>query len=203
MNDQTTALALLRDAENYLSAQHGSVARHDHLAANLACAGCELRDRIGAALPELAAVLPATTDQTAEELASLAVNAGRALQDEKRHYEIACKEITRLRAMVDEYGDGAGALTRKLKRVRDLHRKTCPLARGEAPPGFTCGMCELLDAPAAPLRRMADETPATRTGSVDQETVSRALDALRAGNHITARRLLESAAGARQDGAQR
>ncbi|MGY5048261.1 hypothetical protein ACWDE0_21915 [Streptomyces sp. 900105755] len=42
--------ALLRDAENYLSALHGSVARHDNLAANLGCAGCELRDKIRAAL---------------------------------------------------------------------------------------------------------------------------------------------------------
>ncbi|MFH9816170.1 hypothetical protein [Streptomyces sp. NPDC017230] len=55
MTGPTTAFTLLRDAESYLSALHGSVARHDHLAANLGCAGCELRDRIGAALPELAA----------------------------------------------------------------------------------------------------------------------------------------------------
>ncbi|GHJ04750.1 hypothetical protein TPA0906_66150 [Streptomyces olivaceus] len=117
-----------------------------------------------------AAVLPATTrhdTDTSAELASLAVNAGRALQDEKRHYEIACRENTRLRAMVDEYGDGAGALTRKLKRVRDLHRETCPLVKGEVPSGFKCGMCELLDAPAAPLRRMADETAATETQEVE------------------------------------
>ncbi|MFF0166760.1 hypothetical protein [Streptomyces prasinus] len=60
-----TVLALLRDAESYLSALHGSVARHDHLAANLGCAGCELRDRITAALPELAAVPVPPADQTA------------------------------------------------------------------------------------------------------------------------------------------
>ena len=39
---------LLRDTERYLSALHGSVARHDNLAANLGCAGCELRDKIQA-----------------------------------------------------------------------------------------------------------------------------------------------------------
>jgi len=39
---------LLRDTERYLSALHGSVARHDNLAANLGCAGCELRDKIRA-----------------------------------------------------------------------------------------------------------------------------------------------------------
>jgi len=73
----TDPIALLRDAENYLSALHGSVARHDHLAANLACAGCELRDRIAAALPELAAVSSAVvaprTDQTTAEAALAAV----------------------------------------------------------------------------------------------------------------------------------
>ena len=47
---------LLRDAERYLSALHGSVARHDNLAANLGCAGCELRDKIRDALAAPAAV---------------------------------------------------------------------------------------------------------------------------------------------------
>jgi hypothetical protein len=46
----TEPTALLRRTEAYLSALHGSVARHDNLAANLACAGCELRDEIRAAL---------------------------------------------------------------------------------------------------------------------------------------------------------
>jgi hypothetical protein len=48
MTDQTARL--LRDAANYLSALHGSVARHDNLAANFGCAGCELRDRIATEL---------------------------------------------------------------------------------------------------------------------------------------------------------
>ena len=55
MSDQT-ALTLLRDTESYLSALHGSVARHDNLAANLACAGCELRSRINAVLRHPATV---------------------------------------------------------------------------------------------------------------------------------------------------
>jgi hypothetical protein len=50
-----TALDLLKRAEALLSALHGSVARHDNLAANLGCAGCELRDQIRGALPTLAA----------------------------------------------------------------------------------------------------------------------------------------------------
>ncbi|MFJ6566575.1 hypothetical protein ACIQNU_04095 [Streptomyces sp. NPDC091292] len=55
MTDLTeTARVLLRDAESYLSALHGSVARHDNLGVNLGCAGCELRDRIAEVLPTLA-----------------------------------------------------------------------------------------------------------------------------------------------------
>jgi hypothetical protein len=53
VTDQT-ARALLRDTENYLSALHGSVARHDNLAANLGCAGCELRERIATELRRMA-----------------------------------------------------------------------------------------------------------------------------------------------------
>lgn len=55
--DQVTGL--LRRAEAYLSALHGSVARHDSLAANLACAGCELRDQIRAELRRAADEEPA------------------------------------------------------------------------------------------------------------------------------------------------
>ncbi|MGI3199632.1 hypothetical protein ACRJ4W_15375 [Streptomyces sp. GLT-R25] len=90
MTGPTTALALLRDTENYLSALHGSVARHDHLAANLACAGCELRDRIAAALPELTAEQP-HTDRTAVL---------------REAYEIAYAEGMRLNALEAEIGVG-------------------------------------------------------------------------------------------------
>lgn len=38
--------------------------------------------------------------ETQAELASLAMNAANALSDEKRHYEIACQENARLRAVV-------------------------------------------------------------------------------------------------------
>lgn len=62
----------------------------------------------------------------------------------------AQQEARCLGLMVDEYGAGASALTEKLRRVRELHRETCILAKGQVPPtAFTCGMCEVLDAPAA------------------------------------------------------
>jgi len=45
---------------------------------------------------------------------------------------------------------GASALTDKLLRVRDLHRETCIAAKGDlSPTAFCCGMCQVLDAPAA------------------------------------------------------
>lgn len=56
------------------------------------------------------------------------------------------------------------------------------------------------------LRRMADEAQPAEQRGVDRATVDQAVEALRAGNHITARRLLESAtsstAEAQQDGAR-
>ncbi|MFD9463499.1 hypothetical protein [Streptomyces sp. NPDC060027] len=54
---------LLRRTESYLSALHGSVARHDNLAANYGCAGCELRDQTRAAL-RAAASVPAQAPTT-------------------------------------------------------------------------------------------------------------------------------------------
>ena len=84
MNDNPPALDLLRRTEALLSALHGSVARHDNLAADLGCAGCELRDQIRAALAAPAAGLvavPPTTqtalrDRIAWELRSLVALGG-------------------------------------------------------------------------------------------------------------------------------
>ncbi|WP_405924894.1 hypothetical protein [Streptomyces sp. NBC_00035] len=56
---------LLRRTESYLSALHSSVARHDNLAANLGCAGCELRDQIRVALATPAVVPSAPADRAA------------------------------------------------------------------------------------------------------------------------------------------
>lgn len=67
MTETTPADDLLRRTESYLSALHGSVARHDNLAANFGCAGCELRDQIAAALRAAATVpAPAPTDGAAD-----------------------------------------------------------------------------------------------------------------------------------------
>ncbi|MET7746558.1 hypothetical protein [Streptomyces sp. NPDC005385] len=79
MNQPNTTHALLRDTENYLSALHGSVARHDNLAANFGCAGCELRDKLANALRDtdpaavpVAVSPPATpTDRVAAAAAAM------------------------------------------------------------------------------------------------------------------------------------
>lgn len=55
------------------------------------------------------------------ELASLAVNAANALRDEKRHYEIACREIARLKDLVDRLGQ-----TERLQR--DRIARVCQMA---------------------------------------------------------------------------
>ncbi|WP_435595898.1 hypothetical protein [Streptomyces albogriseolus] len=78
MTHQTEPLALLRDTEHYLSALHGSVARHDNLAANYGCAGCELRDRIAAAVS--AAVAPPTNQ------AALRDRIAQAIEDAFQDY---------------------------------------------------------------------------------------------------------------------
>ncbi|MFF8953862.1 hypothetical protein ACF09I_34450 [Streptomyces sp. NPDC014940] len=77
--NQPDPAALLRDAENYLSALHGSVARHDNLAANLGCAGCELRDKLAAELRRLAGEAQqdeAVVDRAAVNRALVALRAG-------------------------------------------------------------------------------------------------------------------------------
>ncbi|MFD3929710.1 hypothetical protein [Streptomyces sp. NPDC058614] len=129
MTTNPTALDLLKQADSYLSALHGSVARHDNLGLNLACGGCALRDETQQ--PETQAPSAAPLEQ----------------------------EVKRLGLMVDEYGRGASALTDKLRRARDRHRETCPLARGDVKPtAFKCGMCEVLDAPAV-VSQPGEERP--------------------------------------------
>ncbi|MBE4796160.1 hypothetical protein [Streptomyces caniscabiei] len=69
----------------------------------------------------------------------------------------AHEQVRRLSLMVDEYGAGASALTDKLRRVRELHRKACLVAQCKVPPtAFTCGLCDVLDAPASAVVPAAD-----------------------------------------------
>ena len=98
--------------------------------------------------------------QTAEQLAGLAVNAARALADERRHYEIACRENVALRAEVErlttllgEYADRAianGQRAREAEAARDAARARSGGLRAEI-----TGDINRMRLPAFP----ADETP--------------------------------------------
>ncbi|MFJ6238847.1 hypothetical protein ACIQH0_32750 [Streptomyces griseus] len=77
--------------------------------------------------------------------------AGEAAAGAHRTEQAQPAEVRRLGDMVTQYGRGASAMADKLRRVRDAHRETCPLATGAITVGFSCRMCELLDAPAMPV----------------------------------------------------
>ncbi|MFJ8345082.1 ParB N-terminal domain-containing protein [Streptomyces sp. NPDC094153] len=120
------------------------------------------------------AVLPAPADRAANELASLAVNTGRALQDEKRHYEIACQENARLRATIERLRADRAAV---LREVADrLDRKAATLTEGVGDLAVFVAKAQLAEAKvlrreAAELRRLADEAqPATADGCEGCET---------------------------------
>jgi hypothetical protein len=90
-------LALLRSAEAYLSALHGSVARHDNLAANLGCAGCELRDQIAATLADQ----PTLRDQVAAAIDDVFTRWKAGLGDERPQDAIRDAVLAAVPAPVD------------------------------------------------------------------------------------------------------
>lgn len=74
------------------------------------------------------------TTRTEQELASVAVNAAHALQDERRHYEIACGEIANLRTRVEallaerhttneSLDDAVKAIRTKDQRIAELEKQ--------------------------------------------------------------------------------
>ncbi|MBL3664468.1 hypothetical protein JL475_00210 [Streptomyces sp. M2CJ-2] len=104
--------------------------------------------------------------------------------------------------------DPTADLAAKLKRARGLHRETCPLAQGSVPPtAFKCGMCEVLDAPAAvpvsspPADRAAEERVARRlAGAWITDSDWQRYDAsLRADYRAYAREVIALAQGAPAD----
>ncbi|MEU4051311.1 hypothetical protein AB0F09_19190 [Streptomyces olivaceus] len=119
-----------------------------------------------------AAVLPATTrhdTDTSAELAALAVNAGRALQDEKRHYEIACRENARLRKDWVEMRDRAEhaeadrrTVLREAITLLDQRASSIDALSSSDFGEEARAVRELTDV-ANELRRVADETAATET----------------------------------------
>ncbi|MGW0920137.1 hypothetical protein ACWD3J_14105 [Streptomyces sp. NPDC002755] len=99
-----------------------------------------------AVLAELLGPIPASTDTATWT----AVRAIQLMNEAGKKRDGVQAEAKRLGLMVEDYSAGASALGDKLKRARDLHRETCPLARGAVSgPAFKCSMCEILDQPAA------------------------------------------------------
>ncbi|MGC5034128.1 hypothetical protein ACPXCS_06135 [Streptomyces sp. DT190] len=115
-------------------------------------------------------------------------------------------------ALMDAYDDAVLAVLPPPVSRADILREAAALADRlsmeieQAMKTREIGPLTALQDLADELRRMADEAQPAEQRGVDRATVDRAVEALRAGNHITARRLLESAtsstAEAQQDGAR-
>lgn len=186
MTHQPETLALLRDTEHYLSALHGSVARHDNLAANYGCAGCELRDRIAAAVS--AAVAPPTDqaalrDRIAQALMQWAESNNSTKYASMRRpatvvhnaysrADAVLAELPSAGCLTPEYTDGpchcpscdpAAHRTDRAAFLADVERAIRTATRScgyKAEDG--CDFCNGVAAALDQVRRMADET-ATRS----------------------------------------
>lgn len=149
-----TARDLLARVESYLSALHGSVARHDQLAANLACAGCELRDQIAVELRRPAAVSVPPPAPRADDRAALRDRIRRAVcEAEGFGWDTDMLEP-------DEYGDAADAVLAVLPEAADQAAVLREAANALAAVGLEDS---LVSGPRAwaeaieTLRRLADE----------------------------------------------
>jgi hypothetical protein len=131
------------------------------------------------AVAALAAVLPASVDRADAQLASLAVNAGRALQDEKRHYEIACQENASLRATIDR----VRRLHEALDAETDLTSPHDEITRGAAAQKIAAALDGWTD--PAELRRVAAETRNTTEtdGEVQQPICKCPAEICQCGHH--------------------
>ncbi|MEU2316588.1 hypothetical protein ACFY7X_13615 [Streptomyces althioticus] len=170
MTHQTEPLALLRDTEHYLSALHGSVARHDNLAANYGCAGCELRDRIAAALLKITAAASAAvappTDQTAlrgriaEALMQWAEGNNSPKYTSMRRPETvvqnAYSRADAVLAVLPEPADRAAVLREAADALATLRTASEP--NGGYTSDYERGTRDALLVGETKLRRMADET---------------------------------------------
>jgi hypothetical protein len=173
MTDQTARL--LRDAENYLSALHGSVARHDNLAANYGCAGCELRDKIAAALSAVSSVGQAPTPNRTAALTTAIYD---ALADFQRTARLASLQHAQIRQHLAEHLTGALALRMGIEPTPETVR-TAVLreaavfveAMNEGCGGRKpCASCDAREDAATELRRMADAAAVVSGRAADETT---------------------------------
>lgn len=170
---QQIAEALVRWAEQGNSPAHAAVRRQGTVVKNAYA-------RADAVLPIVRAAVAAST----KELADTSVNAANALRDERRHYEIACKENARLRAELAEARAAVAA-----ERARALNEAADAITgrrRANSSWGFpqvTVEQCEHL------LRRMAAAT------AREARPADPARRVLTPGEHDRAWHAIEGAAG--------
>lgn len=169
---EPTALALLRDTEAYLSALHVHVARHDNIGADLTCGGCLLRDRIAAALPQLAAPVP-SADQTADRAAILT-------EAERTMLTYALDQAQEKIWSEDGFTDEDQAAVDSPRRMADEADAIASCPGYETSPNpcrcpcYGCKHhCGAHD--PAELRRLADEAQPTRDGTAASLARVRAL----------------------------
>jgi hypothetical protein len=166
-----TARDLLARAESYLSALHGSVARHDNLAANLGCAGCELRNQIAAELCRDAAVSVPPPATRADDQAALRDRIAKALAgtELKPPFPHCLAAANAVLAVLPEPADRADRVA-VLAEVADWLKAWRPefferwaITEQERYEGG-------VDDAAAELRRLADESGPCVAGEQQNET---------------------------------
>lgn len=178
--EQEQARTLLTRAESYLSALHGSVARHDNLGANFGCAGCELRDQVAAELRRMAAaasgVQPDTRPVPDTEAATTA-DRGTALwaaagavaldRDASAGVPAAYREgMTRAVVLLGRLAEEATA-----RPVPDTERRAGWDAVWPDPFGtLTAEQADAVQAMKAKLRSIADEEQQDLRAELDENT---------------------------------
>lgn len=181
MTTDPTAVDLLKRTEALLSALHGSVARHDNLAANLACAGCELRDQIRGALADAAvAVAVPPTGQTDDREAEPETPLEKRLRYGERRNDELRTECKRRGKTVLEQSEKILALEKQLDEVRgQLGAEILRAGQAEAALNTFQRVVRRLANHAAGFRDVLDDSdhdPWARTVGADITELRTALD---------------------------
>jgi hypothetical protein len=171
---EPAAVALLRDAEAYLSALHVHVARHDNIGADGVCGGCLLRDRIAAALPQLAAVPSAdqTTDRAAlrDRIADTVTPFLANFSDEETARINAGEVTVAVLAVLPEPADQAAVLLEAAEAVQssdvEYNTEAAEAALKNGGPFALIAYVQL--AIGEHLRRLAAEAPTTTQPDTDR-----------------------------------
>ena len=159
MTTNPIALDLLKLAEHYLSALHGSVARHDQLGLNLSCGGCALRDEIRGVLPTLDAAVvappPATRADARDRIRRAICEAeGFAWDSDMLEPDEYGEAADAVLAVLPEPVDRAAVLREAIARVRRIPVQCTGLT---GPVWFGQGWKDAISEFEEIAERMADE----------------------------------------------